>query len=233
MQLNLTEPKFQGCIIAPQMLSTIAQLPIKDDGTCSAVLGDMCLSEIKNRISRASIGSENPCGDIQTAIGLSSEAKNSNCTATQWSTLFGQPIFPNESNCTIPGSTDSGNVVASFGESVSPSPADDFSLYDSSIGIARPYIVAVWEKTDGNGGSTSVTLESKVVCIPTDNIVKGSRTLPDAPTSTNRGAPTSTKTENIAAGRAHGTNSGLSAVIGLSVLLAVAVEVLYSARGES
>jgi hypothetical protein len=216
--VDLTDKKFQGCIIAPLDITTNAQLPIKDDGTCSTLLGDACIAEINSRISRVSVSStDNPCDQIQAAFGLSHDAKNSNCTAAQWGATFSEPFLPDSATCKAPSSTE-GTLVAHYSENKSPSPADDFSLYDNSVGIPRPFIFAVWEnKTDVSGAAT-ISWQTKVVCIPADNVVKGSRTLPVASTTTETGKPKPTKKGNAATRGVEVVGMGMLPLVGLTIL---------------
>jgi hypothetical protein len=161
--------------------------------------------------------SENTCNDITAAIGLSLEDKNSNCTALKWERLIPSYILPTSSTCQVPGSTDSGIVIASFETKVSPSKVDDFSLYDTAVGIPGPFVVVVTETNDIGVNQTSTLTAPRFVCIPADNVVAGSRALPESP-STTTGASKPTKTgKDGAAGKVEGMGTGIFAVVGLTV----------------
>lgn len=215
---TLDDTKFRGCNVNFANFVTTAQLPLKDDGSCSGVFGAACLAEIQKNISAISYARDKPpCYAIQEAI--LSAYKSPNCNTVKWS-LSGA-----DADISLEGVND-GILLHAFEshdfsvtKSSGSSKSEDFEDYDLALGIPLPFAFAV-AQADEDGDIIPSSVTPMLVCIPADKIEDGSRKLPEPPISTTTTSPSNEPT-GAAIGRADGIGRGAFAVAGLTVLLSV------------
>lgn len=174
---DLSSPDIEGCIITFQERKAMnLKLTIKDNGTCSTVLGGACASEINRRLRNVRFADLGPeyCKQLSEAIGSSLEEKNGQCTAIGWGGLQTESISPSQQPCTQTGYLLSNH--RSSAASLNPkAPEDDFSLYDEAVGIPLPLVIALWETTGTETEDiSSRIMDPKVMCMGV-KVLEGSR----------------------------------------------------------
>jgi hypothetical protein len=162
------------------------------------------------------------CSKLSSAIGLSSEKENSNCTATEWGSLSAKPYTPSQQNCTQYGLVvgDVGTTVTSLDKDA---PVEDFSLYDEAVGIPLPLVFMLWETNQTDTGSTTrVILGPELMCIPAPSVVGNSRAIPKPPTNTTDPSDTDDK-DDAAIRNGERVQIALFAAVLVSVLFSTIV----------
>lgn len=155
-------------------------LPINYDGSCISYLGDACISAINANVKALNSSSDNYCSDYSNAIKRAISIDNSPCPnlgllAQQFPT-FPLPPTASADVCPIKGSDDKSSLL------IYNNPAQYLELhdlnseaYDPAVGISMPLFLSVRPTDDDGAGFTDDN--TRMVCIPANNVVTRSRTL--------------------------------------------------------
>jgi len=216
--LNLSDASlpYTGCAIVPTGIKMTSETE-KDDGTCSTVFSSDCLKEIqdvlKNNAASDHSETQYPCASLLGSVG---QAKGSKCKGI-WGGWDAVQFLPRNftqvtNKCNInPGNSDS-KSRAFFSWSVGPSTdIDNFTAYDEAIRFPLPLFTAVWLKDTSNGTNSHVYSspswsDTRILCLPGNTTVAGSRNITVADAAAND------------AGR---TGVSLLGVVGLAGLVAL------------
>ena len=179
---------YTGCIIVPRSVMVAGR---EDDGTCSGILNDACISEIFSKVNTSASlisgrqkgsSASFSCPQLIKAITGSSSSK----CHDQWSGSISTEFLPNDySNGTVsPRRCVPQNSTGHpfFGWKKEANPNTDFTDYDQAIRTPHPVIVAVWLKAeegsvDDEDDDEPRWAETKLFCIPANNTQPGSRNL--------------------------------------------------------